>query len=192
MSRSLLRKMLGDILPPNTLQSEDKIDHNPPVINTEGQRFELKVLGHTAATRKILPAKEFVSFVVAIQEIKNTSIDGYDPSDPKDNPPSDFFRTVASFLPDGGRGLELYIAIDTPLDYFHGVDAFFCWNGGTVTIDVTANPNKSKGNADFIIYPQDTYEVGDIRMVTPFFCECIAKCLIGEAALNKVGGRSLY
>lgn len=52
--------------------------------------------------------------------------------------------------------IAFYTAVDSVLDKFHGVDAFFEYKikeGGTlrVTIDVTTNPNKDKHRADVIL-----------------------------------------
>jgi hypothetical protein len=62
---------------------------------------------------------------------------------------------VAEQIGNGGEKLELFTAIGTPLDIFHGVDAFFEFNGIVVTIDLTRNPNKDSGKAHFILTEDD-------------------------------------
>lgn len=54
-----------------------------------------------------------------------------------------------------GDQIAFYTAINSPLDRYHGVDAFFELKVGTktviVTIDVTTNPSKDRYKADVIL-----------------------------------------
>lgn len=51
--------------------------------------------------------------------------------------------------------LAFYTAVNSPLDRYHGVDAFFEYKTDgkyiTVTLDVTTNPNKDSYKADVIL-----------------------------------------
>lgn len=51
--------------------------------------------------------------------------------------------------------IAFYTAVNSPLDLYHGVDAFFEYKNGeraiVVTLDVTTNPNKDSYKADVIL-----------------------------------------
>lgn len=53
-----------------------------------------------------------------------------------------------------GSDVEYFTAVRTPLDYFHGVDAFFVCGGLVVTLDATINDDKHCCKADILV----TYE----------------------------------
>lgn len=50
-----------------------------------------------------------------------------------------------------GADAELYTAVRTPLDFYHGVDAFVEFKGVVVTLDVTTNPHKDACKADLLV-----------------------------------------
>lgn len=62
---------------------------------------------------------------------------------------------VAEQVGNGGEHVRLFTAVGTPLDLFHGVDAFFEFKGIVVTIDLTINPHKDSGKAYFILNEDD-------------------------------------
>jgi len=51
--------------------------------------------------------------------------------------------------------LSVYGSLKTCLDEKHGVDLFIDWNGITVTVDLTMNPNKTGYKADVVVAPSD-------------------------------------
>jgi len=80
----------------------------------------------------------------------------FDPTDPQ----PDFANTVHYYV-FNGLGLEaenvrFFTAVKSPLDRFHGVDAWFEIDDDTtttvITIDVTMNPNKETGHKADIIF----------------------------------------
>ena len=78
-------------------------------------------------------------------------------SDPVPRFAADLFATVAERLcPEDYSKLKLYGAVNTPFDLFHGVDAFFEYEGRIVTLDLTLNEKKDEYKADFIINPEKT------------------------------------
>ena len=64
----------------------------------------------------------------------------------------EFFEAVKSHLRVCTDELQYFISVGTKLDFWHGVDAIFCFRGVHVTIDVTVDTEK-KFKADFCILP---------------------------------------
>ncbi|NQV93075.1 hypothetical protein HQ403_01080 [Candidatus Kaiserbacteria bacterium] len=62
---------------------------------------------------------------------------------------------VAEQIGTEGERVKLFTAVGTPLDLFHGVDAFFEFDGHVITIDLTINPHKDSGKAHFILTGDD-------------------------------------
>lgn len=52
-----------------------------------------------------------------------------------------------------GAEVKAYTSVGTPLDVFHGVDAFFEFRGTMVSIDLTLNPTKVCHKADVVFNP---------------------------------------
>lgn len=96
--------------------------------------------------------RKAMSFVIDHQEQEH-----WDPTDPTTFAGRDLHASVALAIEEEiGRDfdwseLELYSALRTPLDYFHGVDGFFSFKGVVVTLDVTKNPDKEEYKADLIM-----------------------------------------
>jgi hypothetical protein len=118
--------------------------HNQEVYT--GRLLEDELLGHPD-TSKIGPKNKHLPFWQAIELVEDSQIG--DPSDPEPRFSSDLHASVAErmHLEDYSQ-LELFTAVDTPLDRFYGVDAFFIFHRGDkdriFTIDVTSNPDKPK------------------------------------------------
>ena len=51
--------------------------------------------------------------------------------------------------------LKFYTALDSPLDLYFGVDAFFEYHDAILTVDLTQNPHKLSHKADIIVRPGD-------------------------------------
>lgn len=116
-----------------------------------GRLFEEEVLGalHITWSRG-----RFVPFVEALRLAQINQ--SWDPSDPNLRVANDLHAEVALALGlDDWRELRLFSAVNSPLDFFHGVDGWFEFRGRVVTMDVTTNPHKLSAKADFIIRPED-------------------------------------
>jgi len=81
-----------------------------------------------------------------------------DPTDPEPRFANDLHATVAEKLGiEDLRNIKFFTAIGSPLDHFHGIDAFFKIQLNEkqiiVTLDVTMNPNKGENyKADVVFY----------------------------------------
>jgi len=58
-----------------------------------------------------------------------------------------------------GKAVQFFTAVGTPLDFFHGVDGFFEFEGFVVTIDLTMNPHKETGKAHMVIQQGDLDDI---------------------------------
>ena len=107
--------------------------------------------------------KEYMPYADALEFVKAHQPEGWRPSDPRPRFAADLFTTVALALlgPEGDwTDLKFYTAVDSPLDVFHGTDAFFEYQDKIIKIDLTINPQKGDAKADFIINPdKDDLEV---------------------------------
>jgi len=54
-----------------------------------------------------------------------------------------------------GGTVEFFTAVGTPLDRFHGVDAWLVFEGHVVTIDVTLNSDKDVAKAHIVFNPHE-------------------------------------
>ena len=86
---------------------------------------------------------EYIPFRQAMVVLK--SMQPFDPTDPT----PDFANTVHYYIYEGlgvdAEGVKFYTAVRSPLDRFHGVDAWFEVGDKVVTLDVTMNQNKDDG-----------------------------------------------
>ena len=99
-------------------------------------------------------AKTYFDFPKSVEYVKNNQPADWRVSDPKPRLAGDLFANVAEKLDlDDWEDLKLYTAVGTPLDLFHGTDAFFEYEGTIVTIDLTINDKKQQHKADFVINP---------------------------------------
>lgn len=99
----------------------------------------------------------------------------WDPSDPETPKANDLHALVAIALNlEDWSNLKFYNAVDTPMDYFHGVDCFFEFDGEIVTIDLTVNPHKREYKADLIVHPDDLEEK-KIRNLAYFISNLLQK-----------------
>ena len=116
----------------------------------DGKFFEGAVLGECTASWD-----GYMSYKEAMCAVRQAQPGG-DPTDPVKDTASDLHVFVCEELGcDDYSFVKFFTAIGSPLDFFHGVDAWFEFNGRVVTIDVTLNPNKEKPKADLVILGQD-------------------------------------
>ncbi len=115
-----------------------------------GRLFEEEVLLKCHFSWKgYIPFRESVRLVEANQP--------WNPADPSTRGASDLHTQVAMALElENWDELRLFSALRTPLDIFHGVDAFFEWQGRVVTLDLTCNQKKDGYKADLMIRPEDS------------------------------------
>ena len=116
-----------------------------------GRLFEEEVLGRCGGSwdgTSYLSYRESMRFVVEHQK--------WNPTDPEPQRANDVHALVAMAMDiEDWSELGFFTAVGSQLDRFHGIDAFFVFEGRVVTIDVTLNPHKDEHKADFIVYEQD-------------------------------------
>jgi len=97
----------------------------------------------------------YLNFEDSIDYVKNNQPANWLLSDPAPRFVADLFATVADKLHlEDWNDLKLYTALGTPLDYFHGTDAFFEYDGIRITLDVSINRGKGTCKADFEANPR--------------------------------------
>lgn len=88
----------------------------------------------------------------------------WDPSDPSNRLANDLHYLVAEKLGiienDKINDLKFYNAVNSPLDYFYGVDAFFEIGDARFTLDITTNPHKLTHKADYVVHEDITTDQG--------------------------------
>jgi hypothetical protein len=85
----------------------------------------------------------------------------WNPSDPENRLANDLHYLVAEKLGiEDFNQLKFYSAINSPLDYFYGVDGFFEIDGERFTLDITANPHKSTHKADYVVHEDISTDEG--------------------------------
>lgn len=125
--------------------------------------------------------KTFFSFPAGVEYAKNNQPLDWRPSDPEPRFAGDLFATVAGRLGiEDWSELKLYSSVGTPLDIFHGVDAFFEYRGGVVTIDVTLNQHKDVYKADYVVNPETT----DLEVVADGIVSWLNKRAKAETAVQ--------
>jgi len=135
---------------------------------TRGQQFEKRCLGVCSKHQKLI----FMNFRDAIGLAKSL-----DPTWIPTSPPTLFGRSLLSQVGDVlGRmlkvskskkrfDLSLYPTVGTPLDFFHGVDAFLALrdlefnHDFIITLDFSLNVGKIVGKADFVISEDDVDKI---------------------------------
>lgn len=140
-----------------------------------GRLFEYEVLGEVA---KCVVAEDikYLPFRLATEQAKKNQPSTWDPTDP----PTDFANDLHAYVAlklgiDDWSQLNLFSSTGQALDVFHGVDAFFEYQGAICTLDLTLR-NKGGYKADLEITPNDFSEESELR------------CLAGDIALRLKGG----
>ncbi|MDA2921881.1 hypothetical protein MYX07_01300 [Patescibacteria group bacterium AH-259-L07] len=118
-----------------------------------GEEFEQEVLGCCGRggwNGDYIPYRKSLALVKRFQP--------WNPAEPRPEVARALHASVALALNiEDWSELMLYTSINSPLDYYHGIDAFFEYKGRVVTLDVTINPHKGQYKADFTIYRKDVY-----------------------------------
>ena len=78
---------------------------------------------------------------------------GWRPTDPPSRLANDFQYLISDGLGTDPSRVELYTAVGSPLDRYHGVDGWVVYGSKRVTFDVTLNPHKDSYKADVIVRP---------------------------------------
>ncbi len=95
----------------------------------------------------------YLDLDVAIQKVKHMQNQmAWNPKRPHTDWGKKIFQEVFQYLPD--NSLEMYCALGTTLDYYHGIDGFFSWRGRIATFDLTIRKKKVDIKADAFITPQ--------------------------------------
>lgn len=116
-----------------------------------GGLYEVEVLG---TCRVAWDGETYKPYREALIEAANNQ--PWDPKDPGCKVANNLHAQVAIALEleDWGR-LELFTAVGTALDRFHGIDGFFVLDRKHfVTLDVTMNPHKDEYKADVVLNPE--------------------------------------
>ncbi len=115
-----------------------------------GRLFEQEVL----AICQVNWDGSYVPFQNALMLVRENQ--PWDPRDPSTRAGEDLHCQVALALGlEDFSELSFLSALGSPLDFFHGVDGLFEWQGRVVTVDLTTNPHKDSYKADFILRPED-------------------------------------
>jgi len=122
----------------------------------EGEYFGETKIDPQHPLYKEFEAKNYLKFKDALKLAKDSQIQ--DSLNPKALFAKDLLIEVADKLIDAGlfkederEKIKFYSALNTPLDFLHGVDAFLDIDGVTITLDATKNTQKGEHKADFII-----------------------------------------
>ena len=130
-----------------------------------GKLWEEEIIGH--CTHIVM---KYTSYENSMNIVKKSQ--PWDTTDPQPRFANNLHANVAMALGiEDWSQLQFYTAVGSPLDYFHGIDCFFEFQGHVVTIDVTTNPDKDEYRADFILQ-RDTDE-------QEIFCKEVANALQG-------------
>lgn len=98
----------------------------------------------------------YLSFRESVKKVK--AFQPWDPTDPRPRAANDFHFFVSEALEVECSELGFFTSVGTPLDRYHGVDAFFEYNGRVATVDLTSNGKKDEYKADLIVHEEDIYQ----------------------------------
>ncbi|TSC59583.1 MAG: hypothetical protein G01um1014107_317 [Parcubacteria group bacterium Gr01-1014_107] len=125
-----------------------------------GYKFEEEVL-RRSSEGMINRKPQFLEFRQAISEASARQPQKWDVRDPPTLLGSALFESVLEGLPSWlKKGLRLFVATGTALDYYHGIDGFFALNEGNILLDVpfdlSIEPHPGKNpNVEFVITKAD-------------------------------------
>ncbi len=117
---------------------------------TEGLELKRK---HKSGRRPL--KRGYVGFTKSLMIAKSHQPWKHDPKRPHAPFLREMYDCIAPSLRKGRHYLRVFIAIKTPLDYWHGVDFFFEYEGKVVTVDITLKPRKDFYKADILITLND-------------------------------------
>jgi len=130
-----------------------KADRSPELAGYTGRIFEREVLGEC-----LIKARGKVSFHSALNAVFRHQPS--DPCRPNGYQTVEFYNTVAyhmSALGMNPRRLQVYTAVGSALDRWHGIDGFFSFEGALVTLDCTINPHKDSSRARVLVTAHDAF-----------------------------------
>jgi hypothetical protein len=110
-----------------------------------GKEVEAEVLG----TARVKWDGKFVPFMKSVKLAATSQPTQVTPFAQK------LHALVAKQLGVAPTDVRYYTAVDSPLDFYHGVDCWFEFKGKAVTVDVTIDPAKLEGKADVILNVSD-------------------------------------
>lgn len=157
-----------------------------------GAEFEMEMFGVTSyLNNEQIP--KYLDFDSSMEDIvryppirdgENGQIEQYDPANPSWGKTAELWEVVRKYLPRYvGKNREtflyLYVSVGrTSMDYWHGVDAFFWWEGCYVTLDASILQKHKGGRgkyglkADFVLTPSNTHSKESLsntgRMIAEF------------------------
>jgi hypothetical protein len=122
--------------------------------------FYSGAMAESELTGEILHKKDFgdqkyISYRQAETDVENGQ--PCDPTAPEKRFASDFHASVAEQIcPNDYSRLQLFTAVGSALDYYHGIDGYFRYIGekgklSKVTFDLTKNPDKQRVKAEVLI-----------------------------------------
>lgn len=117
-----------------------------------GHLFEEEVVG-----KCLWIWNAYVPFDRSLATVKASQPKNWDPHDPSTPVSNDLHALVVDLLDEEYDNVSFFTAVGSPLDYYHGVDAFIEYHGQVVTLDVTINKHKDSYKADVIIGEDDVY-----------------------------------
>ena len=80
----------------------------------------------------------------------------WNPSDPSNKIANNLHCSVAEKLElDDYNELKFYSALNSPLDYYYGIDAFLELDGDVYTLDLSINSHKEEAKADMVVSEHD-------------------------------------
>ena len=140
-----------------------------------GRVFELELFGVTDESTEPFVRPPYMDFESSMAEVIERNLaefswssdEAYNPMRPNKGNSSLLWTSVKKHLPRRISGfrtvpLSLYISVGrNALDFWHGVDAFFWWQGVYVSIDASRILKRKIGlwkerlKADFLITPED-------------------------------------
>lgn len=152
--------------------------------------FEDEFFGTTIQRSKQMP--KYCSFAPAVAQVKATQWKryGWNPAAPRTQIAMEIFNAVRKNLPERSRKwLQLYCAIDTPLDWYYGTDMFFTLHfpgirrDSIVTVDITLKQEKelTKLNPDIYLSKRHLEDRGQLEIVGAY----IASLLLERIGLPK-------
>lgn len=141
-----------------------------------GRLFEYEVLGEVAAGCVNEEDIKYIPYRLATEQVKANQPTTWDPTDPPTDFANDLHAHVALQLGlDDWSELKIYNSVGQALDIFHGVDAFFEFQGKLCTLDLTTR-DKGGYKADLEVTPLDFTESSQLQS------------LAGDIALLLKGG----
>ncbi|SRR6056297_1359886 len=137
-----------------------------------GRIFEEEVLGEIHLS---WDGDGYMTYNKALEYVKENQ--EWDPTDPDTRTANDLHALTALDLEiEDWNKLLLYNAVSSPLDYYHGVDCFFEFEGEIVTIDLTVNPSKVIYKADLVLHPDDLEKKGIKNIAHLISCMFQKRC----------------